>query len=190
MGASRLVEGGPCRNILAVAVDPATLRIVNYPAPILRQQAERIEKITSETQAVAMGMLALMHEAAGIGLAAPQVGLSWRLFVANPTGDPGDDQIFINPELVAPSRELVDQEEGCLSLPDVRAVIRRPLALTIRALNFDGQPFEFTSDELSARIWQHEYDHLEGILILQRMSAIDRMANRRAIRGLEAEYRV
>ena len=169
-----------------MTVDPSTLRIVHYPAPILRKRAEEIRGITSETRAVAARMLDLMHDAPGVGLAAPQVGLPWRMFVANPTADPLDDQIFINPVLVNPSRELADQEEGCLSIPDVRGVIRRPVAITVRALDLDGRAFEATSEALPARIWQHEMDHLDGVLIIQRMTAIERMANRRVIRGLEA----
>ena len=164
------------------------LRIVHYPAPILRKRSEEIGGITSETREVASRMLDLMHDAPGVGLASPQVGLPWRMFVANPTADPMDDRIFINPELTNPSRELADQEEGCLSMPDVRGVIRRPIAITVRALDLEGRVFEATSDMLSARIWQHEMDHLDGVLIIQRMTAIDRMANRRAIRGLEAVY--
>ena len=169
-----------------MAVDSTRLRIIHYPDPVLRRKAQPIERITDEVRAVAMKMLELMHQAPGVGLAAPQVGLPWRLFVANPTQDPAEDRVFVNPQLSDPARELVDYEEGCLSLPDIRADIRRPRAVTITATDLEGHSFTLTSDELPARIWQHEYDHLDGVLILDRMSPIDRMANRKLIRQLEA----
>jgi len=168
-------------------VDPTKLEIVNYPHAVLRQKAAAIATVTPEVLAVAIRMCELMHLAPGVGLAAPQVGLSWRMFVANPTGDPEDDLVFINPVLSEPSRVTEDYEEGCLSLPDIRAEIRRPKAITITAIGFNGKPFSLTSEELPARIWQHETDHLDGVLILDRMSPGDRTALRRKIKALEEE---
>ena len=168
-----------------MALDPAKLEIVHYPAAVLRAKAKPLAAVTDEVRAVAFRMLDLMHEAPGVGLAAPQVGLSWRLFVANHTGQPADDLVFINPVLSAPSRLTEDYEEGCLSLPEIRALIRRPMEITVTALGLDGQPFTLTSDELPARIWQHEIDHLDGVLILDRMSPGDRTALRRKIKELE-----
>ncbi|MEX2212621.1 MAG: peptide deformylase [Phycisphaeraceae bacterium] len=168
-----------------MAIDPNKLEIVNYPHPVLRAKAKTVAEITDEVRAVAIKMLQLMHEAPGVGLAAPQVGLSWRLFVANPTGEPEDDRVFINPTLKEPSRNVEDYEEGCLSLPDIRADIRRPKAITITATGLDGKPFTLTSDELPARVWQHEYDHLDGVLILDRMSPADKIAVRKKIKELE-----
>ena len=85
-------------------VDPAKLQIVHYPASVLRAKAKAVPAVNDEVKAVALRMLQLMHEAPGVGLAAPQVGLSWRLFVANATGEPQDDLVFINPTLSEPSR--------------------------------------------------------------------------------------
>lgn len=168
-------------------VDSQKLRIVLHPDPVLRQVAQPIEQVDDEVRAVARRMLELMHEAPGVGLAAPQVGLSWRMFVANDNPEAGaeTDRVFINPELVEPSREVESAEEGCLSLPHIRAEIRRPQAITIHATDLQGERFSLTSDTLAARIWQHETDHLDGVLILDHMSPIDRMANRRAIKALE-----
>ncbi|GAB4107908.1 MAG: hypothetical protein Kow00105_12290 [Phycisphaeraceae bacterium] len=162
------------------------LCIVHYPHPVLRQVAEPVPEVNDIVRRVAVKMLELMHRAKGVGLAAPQVALPWRLFVANPTGDPGDDRVFINPELSDPSRETHVHEEGCLSLPNITGEIVRPTRITIRALDEHGEPFTLTSDELPARVWQHEYDHLDGILILDRMSPIDKVANRQAVLELEA----
>lgn len=169
-------------------VDIARLRIVQYPDPVLRTAGQALPAVTDEVRQVARRMLELMHQAPGVGLAAPQVGLGWRLFVANATKEPGDDRVYINPVLSDPSRELEDVEEGCLSLPQVNAQIRRPVGITIQATDLEGKRFTETSSELPARIWQHEMDHLDGILIIDRMAPIDRLANRRALRDLEKTW--
>lgn len=171
-----------------MSIDPDHLAIVNYPHPVLRHKARRIDSITDDVIAVANRMVKLMHEARGVGLAAPQVGLDWRMFVANPTGQEGpDDRIYINPSLSAASQQTERMEEGCLSLPDIRGSITRPLAITISATNLDGQPFTETDDHLLARIWQHEYDHLDGVLILDKMTPQDLRINKRAIAALEGK---
>ncbi|MEM7680618.1 MAG: peptide deformylase [Planctomycetota bacterium] len=169
-----------------MAVNPATLAIVLYPDPVLRATAEAVDPADSTVQQVARRMVELMHQANGVGLAAPQVGLPWRMFVANPTGEPDDDRVYFNPRLSDPAPETEPADEGCLSLPGVTVLVTRPAAVRIDAVGLDGQPFSETSDGLLARIWQHEYDHLDGRLILDRMTPADRLANRRAIRELEA----
>jgi len=166
-------------------VDVENLEIVHYPADVLRSKASEIKEVTDEVYRVARKMLQLMHEAPGVGLAAPQVGLSWRMFVSNATGESADDQVYINPILRNPSRDTEDYEEGCLSIPGVKAEIRRPVGITIEATDLDGNRFEQTSDELHARVWQHEFDHLDGVLIIDKMTRMDRMANRKALRELE-----
>ncbi len=176
-------------NILHMPVSPDQLRIIHYPAPVLREVAKPLSGATDEVQRVTKRMLQLMHEARGVGLAAPQVGLPWRMFVANPTGEPGDDRVFINPKLSNPSAETHVHDEGCLSLPHITGEITRPTRITIDALDEHGQPFQLTSDELSARVWQHEIDHLDGILILDRMPAIDKVANKQAVMDLEQAAR-
>ena len=164
------------------------LAIICYPDPVLLKPAQPVAEVSDSVRQVARRMVELMHEAEGVGLAAPQVGLSWRLFVANPTGEAGADRVFINPELGEFSRESGVREEGCLSIPGVRADINRPLAATLNALDEEGQPVRLRSDDLAARVWQHEVDHLDGILIMDRMRPIDRMANRRALKDLERDF--
>lgn len=166
--------------------DPNGLQIVTYPDPVLRRPTERIEPVTDHVRAVADRMIELMHEARGVGLAAPQVGLGWRMFVANPSGEAGEDRVYINPQLGRPTRHTDRLEEGCLSIPDVRAPITRPLGIAIDAWDQHGEPVHDESDDLLARIWQHETDHLDGVLILDRMTPADKRANRRAIQALEA----
>ncbi|MEO1235798.1 MAG: peptide deformylase [Planctomycetota bacterium] len=166
-------------------VDPAALRVVSYPDPVLRRRAEPLSAVDDAVRAVAARMVELMHEARGVGLAAPQVGLPWRMFVANPTLEPGGDRVYVNPTLADPAPHTEPRDEGCLSLPNITAEVTRPVAITIHALDAHGQPFTETSDGFAARVWQHEFDHLDGVLILDKMTRADRAANRRAIAELE-----
>ena len=139
---------------------------MSWPDPRLRTRATHVPT-TEEVALVAPRMLELMHEVSGIGLAAPQIGLPWRLFVTYvPDADPVD-RIFVNPVVHLDLCGLPPQpyEEGCLSLPDLRLEILRPKAATISATGADGHPFEMADDGLLARVWQHEHDHLEARLI-------------------------
>lgn len=165
--------------------DPAGLRIVYHPDPVLRRVAAPLAGVTDRVREVAGRMVELMHEARGVGLAAPQVGLSWRMFVANPANEPGRDRVFINPVLRDPTPQTTGHEEGCLSLPHVTAEVTRPVGVTIDALDEHGDAFTLSSEDFAARVWQHEFDHLEGVLILDKMTKMDRMANKRAIQELE-----
>jgi len=115
-----------------MSMDPNQLTIVHYPHPTLRQQAEPIAEVTGEVKAVAAKLIELMHQAPGVGLAAPQVGLPWRMFVANPTGEEGDDRVYINPELINAGGGNAARDEGCLSLPGVTVEVTRPNQITIR----------------------------------------------------------
>lgn len=169
-------------------IEIARLRIINYPDPRLQTPGESIEHGNPPVARVAARMIELMRAAHGIGLAAPQVGLSWRLFVCNPSGEPHDDQVYLNPRLTNLEGSL-DGEEGCLSIPDVTGVIRRAARVTLVATNLNGRPVERSAEGLVARCWQHEVDHLDGRLILDRMSPADKLAARRVLRQLETAYR-
>ncbi len=166
-------------------IDVARLRILCYPAAMLRTVAEPVDPIDDTVRAVAAHMFELMHEASGAGLAAPQVGLSWRMFVTK-ADEQRPDLVFVNPRLSELSSEPVEKEEGCLSLPGIHVDIRRPTAATVTALDLQGEPFTLRDEDLLARVWQHECDHLDGILIIDRMTPIDRIANRKAIKELES----
>ena len=135
-----------------MSTEPQNLQIVLYPEPILRQVAQPVQNVNALIQEICLKMFELMHEAPGVGLAAPQVGLPLRLFVANATGDPNDDMAFINPVITVVGRAFEEMEEGCLSLPDINACIRRPKAVTIEATDINGNRFQATSDDLPARI--------------------------------------
>ena len=170
-----------------MSIDLASLRIVHYPDPILRRRAKPLREIDDEVRDVARRMIELMIEEEGVGLAAPQVGLPWRLFVCrDPDAPDACAEIYANPVLRLHG-EPASREEGCLSLPEIRAPIRRPAAAVLQALDLEGRPVERSDEGFMARVWQHEFDHLNGVLIIDRMSPLDRLAARKALRTLEAE---
>lgn len=180
-----------------VPVDTSKLRIVEYPHPALRAKAIPIDRITDEVRTVARRMIDLMREAEGVGLAAPQVAVPWRLFVvevpeddkrsaaATPPTATGGPVVYINPILSHPVGALEGYEEGCLSLPDIRGEVLRPPVISITALDLEGQPFTHTAAGLLARCWQHEFDHLEGTLIIDKFTQLSRLKNKFAVRDLE-----
>jgi peptide deformylase len=170
-----------------MSADSLPTRITVYPDPRLRQACAPVEEFDERTAALAKRMLELMTEGNGVGLAGPQAGICRRIFVANPTGEPGDDHVYINPELFDLTGS-VEAEEGCLSLPDIRVNVRRARVCCIRAQDVTGKVFEQQGEGLIARIWQHETDHLDGRLIIDRMDSTDKIANRKKISQLEADY--
>ncbi len=165
-------------------------KIVLYPDPVLARPAEPVEVFDEGLPALVERMVELMRDAQGAGLAAPQVGVSRRLFViedeSGPEG-PSIPTVFINPELEL-GGDLIPFEEGCLSIPDIRTTIRRPKTVRIKAFDLQGQPFELEDDDFLARVWQHEFDHLEGVLITDRMNPRDRLANRKALKELRLDF--
>lgn len=162
-------------------VNPADLTILRYPAPALRVRAAAVRKIDDQVKAVTARMIELMRQAKGVGLAAPQVGLSWRLFV---TDVPDDDapKVYVNPRLTSFGAESGSYEEGCLSLPGIHVGIERPVSVTLSALDLDGNSVVVSSDGFAARIWQHEFDHLNGVLIIDKLNPQERRA---ALAGLK-----
>lgn len=184
-----------------MAPDAAKLSLQIYPAEVLRRKAQNISAVTDEVRAVVRRMEEVMREQDGIGLAAPQIGVSWRLFIADvppaegravdgntPSATPGL-QVYINPVLKNPLGPIEPYEEGCLSLPDIRGEVLRPAQITIEALDLEGRSFTQTAQGLLARCWQHEVDHLDGVLIIDKMTQISRLQNRAAVRDLERSAR-
>ena len=142
------------------------LEISKLGEEILRKKAEPVAEVTDEIRKLADDMLETMIEANGVGLAGPQVGKSLRIFVA--MADDDVKRVFINPQIIKTSEEVEEYEEGCLSIPQVYESITRPSRVTVQALNENGKPFTLEADGLLARIIQHEYDHLEGIMYIDR----------------------
>lgn len=148
------------------------MEIVKYPHPALRWKSKPVTAIDAELRATARRMFELMYESRGVGLAANQVALPFRLFVINPTSDPeqpDQEHVFINPEIMR-RKGSVEGEEGCLSLPEVFGMVRRAEEIVVEAFDLDGQQFRMELDELPARVVQHEYDHLDGVLFVDRMT--------------------
>jgi peptide deformylase len=163
------------------------LRIIYWPDPRLKKVAQPVAEFDQSLRELAFRMIELMREARGVGLAAPQVGRNLRLFVINPTGQPEDVRIYVNPELV----DLGDQEEGeegCLSIPDLHINVMRSKNARIRAHDLEGRQFEEAASGYIPRIWQHETDHLNGILLIDRMGPVAKLANRRLLKDLETKY--
>ena len=135
-------------------------------------------------------MFELMYESRGVGLAANQVDLPLRLFVCNPQADPeaGEELVFINPVLSQP-RGLAEADEGCLSFPDLYGPVTRPKKIHVQAYGIDGQEMQLDLDGLMSRIVQHETDHLDGVLFIDRMSETSSLAVREDLEEFEIQYR-
>ena len=144
------------------------MQIITLGHDVLRQKAEKIDKIDAELVRSAQQMLTLIHEGKGIGLAGPQVGLLKRFFVVHLDGD--IPRIFINPSIIETSNDTAKFEEGCLSLPGAWADVIRSKEITVQAWNERGRPFTIDADGIMARVILHEYDHLEGKLFIDYLS--------------------
>jgi peptide deformylase len=163
------------------------LKIIVYPDPRLRKISVPVKEFGPQLQELTRKMFELMRENKGVGLAAPQVGKNIRLFVMNHTGEPADDRIIVNP-LLSEAEGEEGGEEGCLSIPDVKAEIFRGKALKLAAQDLTGKPFEQTETGYIARVWQHELDHLNGTLIIDRMGEVAKMTHRKKLKELEETY--
>ena len=172
--------------------DPKTFDVVLFPDPVLRRETEEITAFDDELKGVVEAMFERMFESQGVGLAAPQVGLSMRLFVLNDEGDrdkPERNLALINPTIKSFGGKKTRHEEGCLSLPGVHADITRPEKCVVHHFDVDGNEVEKEYDGFVARIIQHEYDHLQGVLLVDRMTPSDKLRNRAAVDELKAAYR-
>lgn len=155
----------------------ALLTVKTYPAEVLNKVAAPVETFDDELKTLAADMFETMYAASGIGLAAPQVGRSIRLFVldlAAGTEEQGSRQlVLVNPEIIERSGDVV-WEEGCLSLPGILGKVKRSNQVKVSARDLDGNPIEVEGEELIAVALQHEIDHLDGILFVQRVSPLQR----------------
>ena len=166
------------------------LPIILIPDPVLRKAALAVERVDDELRRLADDMLETMYDAPGVGLAAPQVGVSRRLVVLDTASDEEGKKplVLINPEIVRLGSETRVYEEGCLSIPDVKVEIERPSTLTVRFLDRDGKQQELDAEGLLATAIQHEVDHLDGRLIIDFLSRLKReMVIRRFRKSARAE---
>jgi peptide deformylase len=150
--------------------------ILTIPDPVLRKRAEAVERVDDELRRLMDDMLATMYEAPGVGLAAPQIGISRRLIVMDPSKDeaPKSPVIMVNPEILERSDEMRLHEEGCLSIPDVTAEVERPARTRVAFLDREGKPQEVELAGIWSTIVQHEIDHLNGILFIDYLSRLKR----------------
>jgi peptide deformylase len=156
----------------------ATHTVRLFGDPVLKQRARDVEDLDGSLAALVEAMYETMYEAVGVGLAAPQIGVQRRIF----TYDVGEGpHAVVNPEIVESSGEWVFNE-GCLSVPGVHFDIVRPKVVTLRGVGLDGSEFEVEADEMLARVFQHEIDHLDGVLLLDRLEPDERKRALRALR--------
>ena len=153
----------------------AILPIVKYPEPVLKKRATNVEHVTAEIRRLIDNMAETMYDAPGVGLAAPQVGKSLRVIVVDPTGEEAKQLIvLVNPEIVSAAGEAMG-EEGCLSVPGIRAKVKRWAKVRVRGYDpIKEKTVEIEADGLLARIFQHEIDHLNGIVFIDRLSPLSR----------------
>ncbi|MCK5114453.1 MAG: peptide deformylase [Phycisphaerae bacterium] len=166
------------------SADLKTITVLHYPASQLRAIATPIEQVDADLIALAQKMFELMFEFKGVGLAASQVGVTVRMFCASPTFCPEDVHVYINPKIVSVEGSATE-EEGCLSFPGIFTKVKRAQRVTITATGLDGNEFTQTVEGLHSRICLHENDHLDGLVLLDKMGAVAKLANRKAIKALE-----
>ncbi|MEW6541181.1 MAG: peptide deformylase [Bacillota bacterium] len=148
----------------------AVFQIVQYPDPILREKAREIQKITPQIERLAVNLVDTMRISGGVGLAAPQIGVSKRMIVVE---DPEKNPIIlINPEIVKLEGDKETAEEGCLSVPGVWGEVERRVSMTVRGYNLEGKSVAYLVEGFTARAFQHEIDHLDGIVFLDRAATV------------------
>ncbi len=161
------------------------LQVRRYPDPVLRKKAQPVKTVTERDKGLIEDMVETMKLSEGVGLAATQVGISKRIIVYNPSCDEWRSDALINPVIVK-KRGSEKKEEGCLSLPGINGLVCRSTYIQVEGLDIKGKPVCFEAKGLLARIFQHEIDHLDGILFIDRLSPVKRfMAKRKLKKGLK-----
>ena len=164
-------------------IDIGKCKITHYPAEVLGRTAEPVQQIDETIRKLVEKMTDIMLANRGMGLAAPQAGVPLRLFIISLDASREKVRAYVNPT-VTPAGDLVEIEEGCLSVPGIYTKIRRYRRATVTATDLDGHEFTEEADGLYARCLQHEYDHIEGTTIVKRMGAAAKIAHRRQLKKL------
>ncbi len=165
-------------------IDVDKCRITHYPADVLAGRAQPVEKIDDNIRQLVQKMTDIMLENKGIGLAAPQAGVSLRLFIISLDAKRETVKVYINPT-VTPTGELDAIEEGCLSVPGIYTKIRRYKKCKVTATDLNGNEFTEEAEGLYARALQHEYDHIEGMTIADRMGSAAKIVHRKQLKALQ-----
>ncbi len=166
------------------------MKIVNYPHPALRQVAAPLTSISKEIHLQVGQMFELMYENDGLGLAAPQVNSLTRLLVMNFSGDAKNKDhefVAINPVIIE-QKGSIEGKEGCLSFPGLFSKVRRARSVKVQAYNMKGELYEMTATDLAARVWQHEIDHLDGILFIDKLGMLGRINCKKSIQQFVHEF--
>jgi peptide deformylase len=166
-------------------------KIVHYPHPALRHKSKPVTSVDKQLHLHIGEMKELMYQAKGLGLAAPQVALPVQLLVMNVTGDPAQperEEVYLNPQIVE-RKGVMEDEEGCLSFPGLYQNVRRAQTIKVRAYNLQGKLVEKVISDLESRAWQHEIDHLNGILFIDMMGPLARFAARSSVKNFEKVFR-
>jgi peptide deformylase len=160
------------------------LDILTYPDKVLKQKTAPVENIDGALQTVFENMATTMYQAPGVGLAAPQVGISQSFIVydISPKEDGHDLHVLVNPRIVTKEGEILSENEGCLSVPDFRADVKRAERILVEGVDRDGNPLRFEAEGMLAIVIQHELDHLDGTLFIDRISALKRQMYRRRVK--------
>ena len=167
------------------------MKIVHYPHPALRHPGKAVSTIDKELRLQIGQMMDCMYEAKGLGLAAPQVALPFQLLVTNITGDPNQkdrEEVYVNP-VILERKGISDDEEGCLSFPGLFQKVRRAKTIKVRAYDIKGRTIEKTVSDLEARAWQHEIDHLNGVLFIDKMGLLGKFSSRSSLKTFEQEFK-
>ena len=170
-----------------MTIDVEKCHITHYPAEVLGKASQPVGKIDDNIRRLAAKMLDIMIDQKGIGLAAPQAGVSLRLFIISLDGKRENVRVYVNPTVKAEG-SLVENEEGCLSVPGIFTKIKRYSQATVTATDLDGKTFTDKGEGLYARALQHEFDHIEGVTIVNRMPTTARIAHRKQLKMLEEEH--
>ena len=160
--------------------------ITHYPSKVLAEPSKPVEKIDDSIRKLVDKMTDLMIELKGVGFAAPQAGVPLRMFIISIDGSRENVRVYINPT-VKGEGPIIENEEGCLSVPGVYTKIKRYGKATVAATDLDGKHFTDSGEGLYARALQHEYDHIEGVTIVNRMATVARIAHRKQLKKLEEE---
>src|SRR5436305_3615050 len=167
------------------------MKLVHYPHPALRHKSKPIATIDKQLQLHIGAMKEVMYLAKGLGLAAPQVALPYQLLVMNITGDPTKpeaEEVYLNPQIIE-RKGIMEDEEGCLSFPGLYQNVRRAQTIKVRAYNLKGDLVEKVVTGLESRAWQHEIDHLNGILFIDMMGPLAKFAARSSVKNFDKLFR-
>ena len=166
------------------------MRIIEYPHPTLRHESKPLKRVDAELIAIVREMFALMYANKGIGLAANQVDLPYRLFIVNLTGDaeqPDQEHVFLNPVLSS-RKGSKEEEEGCLSIPGLYGQVKRPEKITLNAFTLNGEEIAAELSGMFARVVQHEVDHLDGVLFIDKLSPTASLAAKEPLEEFELQF--